>query len=144
MEIRLSKHFTLAELTRSATAQRLGLQNVPDAEAVSNLRALVTNVLEPLRQLYAKPIRVSSGYRSAAVNAAVGGAACSQHLRGQAADITTGSPAENRRLLGLLLANADRLPFDQLIAERCDRQGCPRWLHVSFSRTQQRSQMLWT
>ena len=99
MELSLSTHFTLTELTRSATAQRLGMDNTPDAQTLNNLRALATNVLEPLRQLYGSPIRVTSGYRSPDLNAVVGGAPSSQHMRGQAADITAGTPEENRRLL---------------------------------------------
>ena len=143
MELSLSTHFTLTELTRSATAQRLGMDNTPDAQTLNNLRALATNVLEPLRQLYGSPIRVTSGYRSPDLNAVVGGAPSSQHMRGQAADITAGTPEENRRLLGLLLANPDTIPFDQVIAERCDRLGNPKWLHVSFSLARVRNQFLY-
>ena len=112
-----SKYFTLRELTRSAAALKHKLDNTPDAAAVARLQALVTHVLDPLRQLYGAPIMVTSGYRSPAVNAAVGGAAHSQHLLGEAADITTGSPEGNRRLLGIALAHAQDLHFDQLIAE---------------------------
>ncbi len=134
-------YFTLSELTHSATAVKRGLRNTPDARAKANLDALVANVLDPLRRLYGHPIRVNSGYRSPAVNAAVGGVAGSQHCLGEAADITAGTPSENRRLLGLLLAHAAEIPFDQLIAERCDSNGNPRWLHVSY-RTNNRGQFL--
>ena len=143
MDIKLSSHFTLTELTRSATAQRLGLDNTPDAQSLDNLRALATNLLEPLRQLYGSPIYVTSGYRCPDLNAVVGGAASSQHSRGQAADIKGATPEENRKLLGLLLANPDKIPFDQVIAEKCDKKGNPTWLHVSFSTKQQRSQVLY-
>lgn len=142
----LSAHFTLEELTRSETAQKRSIPNTPDAAAAERLRLLAQRVLEPLRQLYGLPLRVNSGYRSPALNAAVGGAKNSQHVRGEAADITAGSPEKNRLLLGLCLAYADgTLPFDQLIAEKCDERGCPRWLHISHSQTgKQRGQVIYS
>lgn len=136
-------YFTLQELTRSQTARQRGLDNTPDAAAVENLQNLVTHILDPLRQLWGSPLYVNSGYRSPAVNAAVGGARNSQHLTGCAADITTGSPKKNRKLLKLLLLHAPAIPFDQLIAERCDSNGNPRWLHISYS-TRPRRQLLRT
>ena len=142
MEILKSRYFTLLELTRSAAALRHKLDNTPDAAAVARLQALVTHVLDPLRQLYGAPIMVTSGYRSPAVNAAVGGAAHSQHLLGEAADITTGSPEGNRRLLGITLKDAQALHFDQLIAEKCDAKGNPRWIHISYS-DKNRNQVLY-
>ena len=129
----LGKYFTLDELTASATARRLSLSNVPRAEHVENLRQLVAHTLDPLRQLWGKPLRVNSGYRSPTLNAIVGGARNSQHCLGCAADITTGSLTDNRALLQLIRRHAETLCFDQLIAERCDAQGCPRWLHISWS-----------
>lgn len=127
-----SRYFTLAELTRSATAKQLNLDNAPTPEVVASLQALVTHVLDPLRQLCGQPIYVSSGYRSPELNAAVRGATNSQHMKGEAADITTGTRDGDRRLLGIALKEADTLKFDQLIAERCDRNGRPKWLHISF------------
>ena len=128
-----SRYFTLQELTRSQTARQRGLDNTPDAAVVENLQSLVTHILDPLRQLWGSPLYVNSGYRSPAVNAAVGGARNSQHLTGCAADITAGTPKKNRKLLKLLLLHAPAIPFDQLIAERCDSNGNPRWLHISYS-----------
>lgn len=128
-----SRYFTLQELTRSQTARQSGLDNTPNAAYTENLQNLVTYILDPLRHLWGSPLYVNSGYRSPAVNAAVGGARNSQHTTGCAADITAGSPAKNRRLLGLLLLHTDALPFDQLIAEHCDSKGNPRWLHISYS-----------
>ena len=86
------KHFTLKELTRSSTAERLGIRNKPAVCEVAALERLVRYVLDPLRERYGRPVVVTSGYRSPALNRAVGGAATSQHLRGEAADITAGSP----------------------------------------------------
>ena len=125
------KYFTIAELTRSATAQAKGIDNAPGQGHIDNLRALVDNVLDPLREAWGKPITVNSGYRCPALNRAVGGATASQHQLGQAADITAGSAADNRRLMQLCLDMG--LPFDQLI----DESGFT-WLHVSYGPRQRR------
>jgi uncharacterized protein YcbK (DUF882 family) len=117
------KYFTLKELTRTGVA----LPNTPGTAEVENLINLVEKVLDPLREVYGKPIRVNSGYRSIHVNIAVGGVANSQHLKGEAADITAGSPAENRRLFEML-ANGGYI-FDQLIDEKNYT-----WIHVSLKR----------
>ena len=122
------KYFTLNELTASTTAKRKGIDNTPDATVRANLTALVANILDPLREAYGKPIVVSSGYRSPKLNRAVGGAAKSQHVTGQAADIHTLSdtPADNKKLYDLILKL--KLPFDQLINEYNFN-----WVHVSYS-----------
>jgi uncharacterized protein YcbK (DUF882 family) len=117
------KYFTIKELTRTLT----GKPNVPGSAETANLTNLVEKVLDPLRGAYGKPIRVNSGYRSMAVNMDVGGASTSQHLKGEAADITAGSPAENRRLFEML-ANGGYV-FDQLIDEKKYS-----WVHVSLKR----------
>lgn len=122
------RHFTIEELSRSGTAMIKGIDNTPTEEAKANLKALVDNILDPLRDAYGKPIRVNSGYRSPALNKAVGGAATSDHLTGRAADIT-GTPntrAENRRLFEL--CKELDLPFRQLI----DEKGF-QWVHVSYN-----------
>ena len=118
------KYFTIAELTRSDTARRLGIDNTPPASAVNALTVLVDEVLDPLREAWGGPIRVNSGYRCPELNKAVGGTPSSQHQRGEAADITVGSRSANRRLLALI-KRLD-LPVDQCI----DEKGC-RWIHVS-------------
>ena len=118
------KHFTIQELTRSATARHLGIDNTPPASAVKALHELVDNVLDPLREAWGGPIRVNSGYRCHELNELVGGAPGSQHQRGEAADITVGSQAANRHLLELI-KRLD-LPVDQCI----DENGC-RGIHVS-------------
>lgn len=118
------KYFTIQELTRSDTARRLHINNTPPASAVRALHELVDHVLDPLREAWGGPIKVNSGYRCPVLNKAVGGTPGSQHQRGEAADITVGSPAGNRRLLALI-KRLD-LPVDQCI----DEKGC-RWIHVS-------------
>ena len=130
------KYFTMQELTSSATARRKGIDNTPDVQAKANLTALVANVLDPLRELYGKPIVVTSGYRCPKLNRAVGGAARSQHTTGNAADIrcVSDSRAENKKLFNLIREN---LPYDQLI----DEYGYD-WVHVSFADGKNRRQIL--
>ena len=107
------KYFTIQELTRSDTAARLHIDNTPDRDQIRCLELLVNNILDPLRARYGRPIYVTSGYRCRRLNDAVGGAYNSQHMLGQAADITVGSPEDNRQLYSLI--RTMRLPFDQLI-----------------------------
>lgn len=129
------KYFTMKELTKSSTADKLGIDNTPTPEASVSLSNLVTHVLDPLREMYGKPITVNSGYRCPKLNAAVGGAKTSQHMRGEAADITAGSKTENKKLFELI---RDNLPFDQLIDE-----SNYSWMHVSYvSTSKNRKQIL--
>ena len=131
------KYFSIRELSSSATAVRKGIDNTPDAKAKANLTALVSNLLDPLREKWGKPIVVTSGYRCAKLNRAVGGAKNSQHTTGEAVDIRTlsDSRAENRKLFELVRTSG--LPFDQLI----DEYGYD-WLHVSFRDGANRRQVL--
>ena len=131
MELKLTPHFSLNEFTRSDTAKEKRIYNTPSDVVIGRLRDLCVNVLEPLRNRLACPIRVNSGYRSTALNRAVGGSPSSQHILGEAADITAGSRDRNKRMLALLL---DGGGFDRVIAEQCDKQGRPAWIHVSFTR----------
>lgn len=124
------KYFTLQELTESATAKRLKIDNRPSIEAEQALIYLVETVLDPARRLFGNPIKVNSGYRSPALNKAVKGSPGSQHMKGEAADITC---SDNSRLFEILKS----LPFDQLIWE----QG-GKWIHVSVKRTGNRKQIL--
>ena len=108
----------------SDIAQAKCINNTPNDTQRNALIALVDTVLDPLRRAWGKPILVNSGYRCPALNNAVGGKASSQHLRGEAADITTGSPQSNKQLYDLAISL--RLPIDQLIGERGYT-----WLHIS-------------
>lgn len=118
------KHFTLAELTYSDTAQARGINNQPNRAQSDSLVALTENVLDPLRERYGRPIQVNSGFRGSALNRAVGGAATSQHLKGEAADITVGSRSGNKQLFDIIRKELD---FDQLINEQNYS-----WVHVSY------------
>lgn len=118
------KYFTIIELCHSNMANCLGINNSCREEHVVNLTALVDNVLDPLREWYGKSILVNSGYRCAGLNNAINGSSTSQHMRGQAADVTTGDRQQNRLLFEYIRKN---LPFDQLIDESNFA-----WVHVSY------------
>lgn len=127
--MKLSKNFSLAELTKSETALRHGLDNIPGEEEIENLRLLAENVLQPIRDAYGVPVKVNSGFRHPEVNAAVGGSKTSDHCRGQAADIEIpGVP--NAELAEWIEEN---LEFRQLILEFYT-PGIPDsgWVHVSY------------
>jgi zinc D-Ala-D-Ala carboxypeptidase len=114
-QVNLSEHFSLEELTASEIALRRGLNNTPYPKQVENLRRLCETVLEPVRALLGVPLHINSGFRSAAVNYAVGGAANSAHLEGRAADwVPVGMELEEafKRLLA-----QKELPYDQVIRE---------------------------
>lgn len=129
------RNFTIQELTASATAEAKKIKNDPTPEAAENLKQLVDKVLDPLRDAYGKPIRVNSGYRSPALNAAVKGSKTSQHMKGQAADITAGSKQENKKLFEL--ARELNLPYCQLIDERGFT-----WVHISYDKNNVKRQIL--
>ena len=126
-EISLTEHFKLGEFTKSITAKRLGISNEPGYEQMLALRHLCREVLEPLRQHYGKPIRVTSGFRCQQLNQAVGGVGNSQHQYGEAADLSVPSEAVARDWFQWLVKYTD---FDQLLFEHSRRLGnC--WLHIS-------------
>lgn len=127
--LRLSPHFTLSEMTRSGMAIRHGLDNTPSGVATDNLRALCVNVLEPLRRRFGAII-ITSGYRSPELNRVVGGAAHSQHMLGEAADIYLGSTEKGIKYADFLIRHTD---FDQLLLEPIGARP-KRWLHVSYTR----------
>ena len=127
----------MSELTSSPTARRKGIDNTPNGVQRAALTALVTNILDPLREAYGKPIVVTSGFRCPRLNRAVGGVAKSQHMKGEAADIRTLSdrPSDNRKLFDLIIKLG--LPYDQCI----DEYGY-NWIHVSYTSQGNRRQVL--
>jgi hypothetical protein len=124
----LTDHFTLEELTHSQTAARLGLDNEPPPDVVDALTR-TAHGLEMVRVLLQAPILVSSGYRSPKVNRAVGGAANSQHILGEAADFTAPGFGDPTEIVRAIMRSTRPIPYDQLIVE------FGRWVHISFSRS---------
>ncbi len=129
----ITKNFSWEEFERSNKAAELGIDNtIPDENVADNIRALVSNVLQPLRDACGHPLRVNSGYRSKILNKAVKGAANSQHTRGEAADIHEDNPFT----LAWIVLHIG-LPFDQLILY-------DTFIHLSHKRNgPQRGQILY-
>lgn len=119
------KYFTLSEFTRSATANEYNIDNRADVNVANNIADLVEYTLDPLRELWGKPLKVNSGYRCPLLNKKVGGAANSSHMYGHAADITAGSKDANRRLWYTLINS--NIPYTKIINEQDFS-----WIHISF------------
>ena len=133
------KYFSIEELAKSATAERLAIDNTPPRAAQRMLTILVEQLLDPIRRRYGAPIIVTSGYRCPALNTAVGGVANSHHIVGCAADITTGSVENNTMLFALIIdmQTTHAIRFTQLIAEKDYR-----WLHISYVPGMPRNQVI--
>lgn len=118
------RYFTLFELCYSYTAEREGINNIPNFYQVSNLSRLCELILDPVREKIRQPIVVTSGYRSYELNKAIGGAPSSQHLLGCAADIVCADMASLEKAL-------KESNYDQLILEKSNN-GKSVWYHVSI------------
>ena len=141
--MKLSEHLDLSEVTRSESAKRNGISNMPTAEHIANFKLLAEKIFEPIRNHFRCPIIISSGYRSKELNASLKGASLtSQHCQGEAIDIDMdGTPngVTNRMVFDYI---KDNLNFDQLIYEFGDANN-PDWVHVSYESTgTQRKQIL--
>lgn len=138
--MQLSKNLVLSEVTSSNTAKRKGISNMPTPEHIENFKKLAENVFQPIREHFDVPIKISSGYRSAALNKAIGGASSSQHCSGEAIDIDMDSTSiTNAQVFNYI---KDNLVFDQLIWEFGTDKN-PDWVHVSYESTgKQRKQIL--
>ena len=138
--MQLSKNLALAEVTRSETAKRKGISNMPTPEHIENFKKLAENVFQPIREHFGVPIHLSSGYRSAALNKAVGGSSSSQHCTGEAIDIDMdGTSITNKQVFDFIRQNVN---FDQMIWEFGTASN-PDWVHVSYESTgKQRKQVL--
>ena len=121
------KWFTIDELCYSATANAKGISNVPTADVKKRLELLVSEVLDPVREAFGKPIIVNSGYRSERLNKAIGGAKKSQHLRGEAVDVRAKNPSDNKVIFDIV---AQLGKYDQLIWEHNVKGSY--WVHVSY------------
>lgn len=124
-----SDYFTLQELTKSTTATRLKIDNTPNAEILRNLQYGVSMVLDPLRRIHQQPIIITSGYRCAQLNKAVGGVANSWHTKGNAADIHIQDEDEARAIFNILktLPSVDTALFEHSHSSQ--------WIHVQWDMT---------
>ena len=124
------KYFTFKEMIVTDT----GLENTPNWNQIDNIKRLIIDLLDPIREKWGKPIKINSCFRSESVNLAVNGARNSQHKTGEAADITTGNATDNKRLFEMIASSG--LAYDQLIDEKNYQ-----WIHISLS-TRNRQQIL--
>lgn len=122
--MKLSEHFTLEEFTFSQTAVRFGIDNTPSQAVIKNMTNLCEYILEPIRRRIDKPLFISSGYRSPALNRAIKGAKNSQHITGHAADISVSGMSTEELYQWV---KKSHLYYDQIINE------FNSWVHVSFS-----------
>lgn len=130
----ISEHITFEEATRSQTAIRKGIVNIPNEHEIKNMEIVAKACFEPLREWYGKPLKISSFYRNDELNRAINGSKSSQHVQGKAIDIDTGSREENEKLFEYAKHN---LKYDQLINEYNFS-----WVHISFDLGYNRNQVL--
>lgn len=137
--MQLTENFSLHEMTKSEAALRHNIDNTPSDDVTENLYQLCANVLQPIRDAYQRGVKVNSGYRGPEVNAAIGGAKNSDHMRGMAADIEIPGVANS----DLAEWIRDNLDFTQVILEFYT-PGVPDsgWVHVSYDANDLRKQCL--
>ena len=138
--MQLSKNFTLSELTKSQTATRLGIENIPSSQEIFHLKHLCENILQKVRDRFNEPVMINSGYRSIKLCEAIGSSGKSQHAKGQAADIEVAN-LDNKKVAEWIKNN---LQYDQLILEFYKESEGPRsgWIHVSYVSDKPRRQAL--
>jgi hypothetical protein len=140
--MKISEHLDLVEVTRSETAKRKGISNMPIAEHIENFKKLAERIFEPIRSHFNVPIHISSGYRSKGLNTAIGGSLTSQHCSGEAIDIDMDGSANGVTNKMVFEYIKDNLEFDQMIWEFGNSEA-PDWVHVSYETTgKQRKQIL--
>ena len=135
----LSDNLSLAEATSSATALRKGIANKPTVTHLINLKEVALHIFQPCREHFGKPLRVTSGYRSEALNKAIGGSSKSQHSKGEALDMQSTKGYTNKELFMYI---KDHLEFDQLIGEFPDNVGEYAWVHCSYKKEGNRGEVL--
>ena len=125
--MKLTKNFSLGEMTKSQTALRRGIDNTPTPDKLDPLILLCQKVLQPVRDHFDRPVTITSGYRSPELCAAIGSKITSQHTKGQAADFEV--PGVSNMEVAQWIA--DNCEFDQLILE-CYTGGNTGWIHCSY------------
>jgi zinc D-Ala-D-Ala carboxypeptidase len=135
----LSDNLSLAEAISSATALRRGIANKPTQQHLLNLKEVALHIFQPCREHFGKPLRVTSGYRSEALNEAIGGSKKSQHSKGEALDMQSTKGYTNKELFMYI---KDHLEFDQLIGEFPDNVGEYAWVHCSYKKEGNRGEVL--
>jgi len=137
--MKLSKDFTLQELTVSNTAVKHGISNIPNQEQITNLVLLCQFILQPIKEYFNKPVIVNSGYRSPELCLLVNSTVTSQHTKGQAADFEING-ISNKELADWIVANLD---YDQCILEFWNKEEPNSgWVHCSYSFDHSRKQYL--
>jgi zinc D-Ala-D-Ala carboxypeptidase len=140
--MKLSKYVSLAEVIRSDTAKRKGIDNSPTAEHLENLKVISEEVFDKVREYFGVPLFISSGYRSAALNKAIGGSATSDHNLGRALDLDQDGHGNGVRNIDVLNYIINNLEFDQVIAEFRRSDGDFDWVHVGYRKGANRKQVL--
>ena len=139
--MQLSKYVSIGEVTYSDTAKRKGIDNIPTAEHLENLKVICTEVFDKVREHFAVPLYISSGYRGKELNAAIKGSESSDHCKGRALDLDQdyrGNGVTNRQVFDYI---KDNLEFDQLIFEMGSKEN-PDWVHVGYRKGANRKQVL--
>ena len=137
--MKISEHITLLEATKSQTATRNKIDNMPNEQQLEAMKLVAERCFEPIRNHFGVPLTVSSFFRCDALNKSVGGSKTSQHVKGEAIDIDAdGSSITNAQIYNWAKAN---LIFDQLIWEYGTIEN-PSWVHISFSKHSNRNQCL--
>ena len=131
--MKVSKHLSLTEVTHSNTAVRKFINNTPNEEQLENLKLVAEKVFEPVRVHFDTSIGISSGFRCEELNKAIGGSKTSDHCKGMALDIDADLYGKISNLeIGMYIYN--NLEYSQLIFEKPDEEGEPRWIHVSYNK----------
>ena len=138
--MKLTENLSLAEVTKSATAIRMGITNTPSATHLIALKEVSKNIFQPCREHFGKPLAVTSGYRSEALNEAIGGSKTSQHSKGEALDLDADvfGGFSNAELFNYIKSSLD---FDQLIWEFGNNNN-PAWVHCSYKTRGNRNEVL--
>lgn len=131
------KYFKFIEMIRSVKADEFNIDNFPNQCDIIDNIIFTMECLDNIREQYGKPLYISSGYRCDELNRKVGGKNKSQHKKGQAVDINLGSIEANRGFFNWCETNINELPIDQLIDE-----SHYSWVHLSFTKENQRHQVL--